>query len=283
MRVLLSCLLPVGLGVAAPQQDAPALLAKAIAAFERNQQQEIHWNWNADETRTLLGKGGAVLQKLPDVTVESVIRNDGRRCNAVLAWGDGTAPYLLNSDPESRCQATEPFRPAFDVAELLKGSHVRLTSRPPKPTVLTILPDKERMRSDDFRIRCAASIRATVELDSGTSFPRDIQGEVTGHGCDRSATMPLYYGEAEAVSTRNSFQKGAVFHVKYELQPDRFQTPGHSFWIRAFEHYDMALPAPRGNMVYWGRSVPMTAAGLQRIVKESRTTAQEFGTQSTVK
>jgi hypothetical protein len=283
MRFLLSCLVPVGLGVAAPHQDAPALLAKAIAAFERNQQQEIHWNWNADETRTLLGKGGAVLQKLPDVTVESVIRNDGRRCNAVSAWGDGTPPYLLGSDPESRCQATEAFHPGFDVAELLKGSHVRLASRPPKATVLTILPDKERMRSDDPGVRCAASIRATVELDPETSFPREIRGEVTESGCDRSAALPLYYGQAEAVNTRTSFRKGAVFRVKYELQADKFQAPEHSFWIRVIEHYDMPLPAARGNMVYWGRSVPMTAGNSQRIVKESRTTAREFGTQTTVK
>jgi len=261
--------------------DARTLLQMAISAFQRNQEQEIHWNWTATEERTLLGKDGAE-QKLPDVTVESVIRSDGRRCNAVLSWGDGTAPYLINSDPDSRCQATEAFRPAFDVAELLKSSHVRLVSRQPKDIVLTILPDKEREKSPDPNVSCAASIRATVALDPATSFPRQIDGELVGSGCAPTASVPLHYGREDVVNTRLSFQKGAKFYMTFELQPDRFQKPERSFWIRVSEHYDMPLVARAGAMIVWSRRFLMTA-GVQRIVKEVHTTAREFGTETTIR
>ena len=41
---------------AVAQEDATALLAKAVAAFEDNQKNETHWNWNIIETRQLLNR-----------------------------------------------------------------------------------------------------------------------------------------------------------------------------------------------------------------------------------
>jgi hypothetical protein len=82
---------------AAAQKETPAaLLAKAAAAFERNFNQEKHWSWTTTEHRAVSGRDGQVLQPLPSVTVESVIRSDGRRCIAVLSWGDGVA-FALNA------------------------------------------------------------------------------------------------------------------------------------------------------------------------------------------
>ena len=281
MRLLLTILLTVGAATGA-REDAHTLLAKALAAYERNQQQEVHWNWTAEETRSIVGKEGDE-QKLADVTVESVIRDDGRRCNAVLAWADGTKPYALDSNPDSRCQATEAFRPPFDISELLKSRNVRFVSRPPKTTILDILPDKDRQRSVDPEAGCAASIRATVILDAATSFPRRMEGEVVGSGCAPTARVPVYYDRQGTMQTRRSFQKGARFQMIFELQPDRFQNPERSFWIRTFEHTDAPVGIATGGMVYWGRRFPITVYRPDRVVKEARTVAQEFGTESTVR
>jgi len=266
---------------AAATPDAKTLLTQAVEAYTRNRAQEVHWNWIAFETRTVTGKDGSA-QKLPDVTVESVIRNDGRRCNAVKSWGDGTPPYLANSDPDSRCQATEAFRPAFAVEELLKSANVRVVSRSPDVKI-EVLPDKQRQKSLDPRVRCAASLKATVELDSTTSFPREIGGRVDGDGCVFAQQIPLYYGAQESAYTQTSFRKGASFRVVYELQADKFQTPEHSFWIRVEEHYDMPLHTTTGAMVYWGRSFRLLPGSGGRIVKDVQTTAQEFGTEVVVK
>ena len=52
----------------AAQESAAGLLAKAVAAFENNEKNEKHWNWNIVETRQLLSKSGETLQKFPSVT-----------------------------------------------------------------------------------------------------------------------------------------------------------------------------------------------------------------------
>src|SRR5690242_17806138 len=99
--------------MAAPENDITGLLAKARSAYLGNQAQEKHWNWTASETRVLIDKAGRTVQSFPSVTAESVIRNDGRRCNAVVSWGDGRKPFMAEGDPDARCQAMEYFRPPF--------------------------------------------------------------------------------------------------------------------------------------------------------------------------
>src|ERR1700690_4330633 len=111
---------------AAAQESAVALLAKAVAAFENNQKNEKQWNWNIVETRQLLNKSGETIQTFPSVTSESVIRSDGRRCNAVTAWGDGRKPYMKDADPDERCQAFNALGTPFDVALLLKSTDAKL-------------------------------------------------------------------------------------------------------------------------------------------------------------
>src|ERR1035441_2631693 len=51
LAILLAAALP-----AAAQDDATALLAKAVAAFEKNQQNEKQWNWNIVEKRRVSSK-----------------------------------------------------------------------------------------------------------------------------------------------------------------------------------------------------------------------------------
>src|ERR1035438_8616863 len=98
LAIFLAAALP-----AAAQDDATALLAKAVAAFEKNQQNEKQWNWNIVEKRRLLNKSGETVESFPSVTSESVILSDGRRCNAVTAWGDGREPYMKD-DPAEQWQ-----------------------------------------------------------------------------------------------------------------------------------------------------------------------------------
>ncbi|HLJ50197.1 MAG TPA: hypothetical protein VKU01_29490 [Bryobacteraceae bacterium] len=283
MKRICGLVLAMAAASCAPKPDAAVLLAKASAAFEHNDQQEVNWNWNVEEDRWVLNKRGRRLQTLPSVTLESLIRKDGRRCNAVLAWSDGIEPYLARGDPDARCQAIGYFRFFFSVPELFKSSHAKVVSQSDVGVMITIPADRERSRSPAHVVSCAASIEATVLLDRGTFFPRVIDGKVAESGCDVDDIRAVDRYEHRPIAVAHStFRKGSVFRVAYELQPDRFPSGGHSFWIRVREHYD----SPReggGSWFIWGRHVPLIAiAAGQRLVKDMRTTAQEFGANSKV-
>jgi len=88
--------------------DAAALLDKAVEAFRKNEPKQKNWNWQNIETRELVDRSGSAVQKFPAVTSESVIRGDGRRCNAVLTWGDGKKPYLAEADPTHDARRWRP-------------------------------------------------------------------------------------------------------------------------------------------------------------------------------
>jgi hypothetical protein len=267
---------------ASPPDTAQALLARSLTAFQRNQNQEKHWNWTATENRTLVDKSGQVLQSFPAVTAESVIRSDGRRCNAVVAWGDGKPPYLLNSDPDARCQAMDEFRPAFQIDALLESGQAKLLSRTDAGIALAILPDKARLKSGDPAIRCAASIRATVQLDPKTFFPRHIDGEVVETGCDRRFEGVVQYDSIRRTGPlQSNFRKGAIFRMEFAFQKDRFQTPANSYWICVEQHYSQPWNASAATVYYWGRQVRVAPGGKgHRFEKAIRTTAQEFGVDS---
>ena len=98
----------------------------------------MHWNWSIVETRQLLNKSGETLQKFPSVTSESVIRSNGRRCNALTAWGDGRQPYMKDADPDERCQAFNAMGTPFQVALLLEA---------PTPELI----DQSDVRDTDLR------------------------------------------------------------------------------------------------------------------------------------
>ena len=97
---LMLCLL-AALPACAADVEAPALLAKAVAAFQHNLENEKHWNWTISETRYLADKSGKSVETFPAVHSESVIQGDGRRCNAVTSWGDGHQPYLKDANSDA--------------------------------------------------------------------------------------------------------------------------------------------------------------------------------------
>src|SRR5580698_11649195 len=112
----------LSLTAAPPSKEALELLGKAAAAFDANHAREAHWKWTATEKRQLASRSGDILQSFPAVTAESVIRSNGNRCNAVVAWGDGLTPYKLHADNDERCRAMDEFRAPFELQELLKSS-----------------------------------------------------------------------------------------------------------------------------------------------------------------
>src|SRR5580658_4487629 len=179
---------------APPDKEALDLLAKASAAFDANHTREVHWNWTATEKRQLANRSGDILQSFPAVTAESVIRSNGNRCNAVVAWGDGLTPYKLLADTDERCRAMDDFRAPFELQELLKSSQAKVLEEWEGGVAISILPDKARLKSDDPAVRCAASIEAVVKLDLATMFPQSFEGKVVDGGCEQRAAPVVQYG-----------------------------------------------------------------------------------------
>src|SRR5215475_3788495 len=178
---------------ASTADDAGALLAKAADAFRANEAKQKHWNWQTIEQRQLVNRAGAAVQTFPQVTSESVIRSDGRRCNAVVSWGDGRKPYLADADPDQRCQAMDAIAPPFPPVGVLVSQRAKLVSQDSKEITIAVEPDKSKLKDPDYDIRCGASIRATVGLDAATFFPLRIEGEVTESGCDSTFKPVNHY------------------------------------------------------------------------------------------
>jgi hypothetical protein len=269
------------LAAAPPDQDAVNLLSKASAAFDANVARERHWNWTVLEKRELATRSGDVVQKLPSVTAESVLRESGSRCNAVVAWGDGLKPYKLTASADDRCRAMDEFRAPFDVQELLRGSQVKTVANWEGGAEITILADKTRQKSSDPVVRCAASIEATVRLDYGSFFPRTIEGKVVGDGCEYRGKAISQYGSGVNSPMQSTFRRGASFRMVFQLQKDKFGNEANSYWICASQHYLMPWAADAGVIAYWGRQVAVKAGGHQ-LVKDIETRAREFGADSAV-
>ena len=183
---------------------------------------ERHWNWTAQEKRELATRSGDIMQSLPSVTAESVLRGDGNRCNAVVAWGDGLKPFKIAASADERCRAMDEFHAPFEVQELLRGSQATTVADWEGGAAISITPDKVRQRSSDPAIRCAASIEATVRLDLGSFFPRSIEGKVVGDGCELRGAPVVQYGGAANAQMRSTFRKGASFRMVFQLQKDKF-------------------------------------------------------------
>jgi hypothetical protein len=262
---------------AGAQESAAGLLARAAAAFESNAKNEKHWNWNILETRQLLSKSGEILQRFPSVTSESVIRSNGRRCNALTAWGDGREPYMKDADPDERCQAFNALGTPFQVALLLNSNNAKLIERSGSEIRISVFPDHSRTKSRDYNVRCAASIKATIQLDAATFFPIRIEGEVAESGCDGEFQPVVYYETVTRQPMVSQFRKGATFRVAYALQKDKFDNPANSFWISSEQHYEQPWNPDARVLYYWGRQVPVTHRNGHRLVKDNKTTAKEFG------
>jgi hypothetical protein len=274
---LLAGLLAAAIPAVAADASAAALLAQSVDAFQKNLASQKQWNWSIFETRALADKSGKAVQPFPSVTSESVIRSDGRRCNAVTAWGDGRAPYLKDADPDERCQAYNALGTPFDVAALLKSANASIARQTNSAIAVSVLPDKSKLKSADFATRCAASIKATIELDPVTFFPVSIEGEVAESGCDSQFVPVVHEGTATREPMISQFRKGATFRVTYALQKDKFDNPANSYWISDTQHYSQPWNKDARLLYYWGRQFRVPQNNGSRLVKDIKTTAKEFG------
>jgi hypothetical protein len=280
-RLTIACLLAPWLVGSTAADEAADLLAKADHAFQSNQERLEHWNWSTHETRRLLDKAGKVVQTFPTVDAESVLRSGGKRCNAVLAWGDGRKPYLVDADPETRCQAMETIRDPFPLATLLRSAKVKMQSRSESGVTLAISPDKSKLKDSDFAIRCAASIQATVRLDPATFFPASFDGEVVESGCNLQSAPITHYASVQAGPANSIFRKTARFHLEFILQKDKFQNPANSAWICTRQEFDQPWNTGAQYIYYWGRQLMVRNPGVgHRLLKEIETKAREFGAET---
>ncbi|HLK67670.1 MAG TPA: hypothetical protein VKU19_29770 [Bryobacteraceae bacterium] len=273
------CLLLFVQPVAGQRLTATELLAKAREAFAQNRERQDHWNWTTTEERAVVDRAGRTVQPLPSVTVESVIRKDGRRCNAVLSWGDGVAPYKLNEDADTRCAGQEPTDPPFRMDALLQSATVKLGPRSRSSITLQIQPDKSRDRDPQHEVRCTASIQATLRLDPATYFPTYLEGKVVDSGCEGDTTQELHYGEDPIrAPLHRLLRKGTEFRLQYTLQVDRFGNQANSYWIASEQHWKRPFQPRASGIVYSNRlfrlqpNIPGPT-----LVQDDRTSAREFG------
>jgi hypothetical protein len=75
----------------------------------------------------------------------------------------------------------------------------------------------------------------------------------------------------------SQFRKGATFRVTYALQKDKFDNPANSYWISVAQHYSQPWNKEARLLYYWGRQFRVPRNDGARLVKEIKTTAQEFG------
>jgi hypothetical protein len=265
----------------AQNPTAADLLLKAQSAFEQNQERELHWNWNTSEDYTVLNSAHNLIQRLPSVTAESVIRIDGRRCNAVLEWGDGVPPYKLNESADVRCSGQDPVKPPLRVDSLLKFAHATLTATSADSYTLTIRHDKARLHDSEPEVRCTASVEATVKLDRATFFPIHLEGRLVDTGCEGESSSELHYGEEQlSRPSKRALFKGTTFRMEFAFQPDRYGHPENGYWICTEQYWSSPI-AQAGGVVYFNRRValtPVVKSGF--LVKEIHTQAQEFGVRS---
>jgi hypothetical protein len=266
-------------------QEASGLLAKAREEMLRNREQQKHWIWTTATEHYVINKSGDVVERLPSVKTESLIRPDGRRCNAVLEWSDGVKPYLLDADAEKRCEVEQESNNVFQLAALLASQTVKIKSRTATTVTLEIQPDKRALGSSDPEVRCAASVRARVEIDLASSFPKLISGEVTETGCDQSNLhVATHYGDGPVLRARSGFHKGATFLYEYEFRSGKLAGQERHYW--AATHVRSAFPMPNqvANVVYWGRKIPVMSygPGLSQVA-EARTLTTELGVESRIK
>src|SRR5438034_382123 len=116
--ILVACLtLDAGPVALSQARTGQWLLAQAAETFDRNRGQEHFWNKTSHETWSATDSRGRILQQFPAVTVESVVRKDGTRCNAVVAWSDGVPAHMLRADEDARCASVgETESDKFEVA-----------------------------------------------------------------------------------------------------------------------------------------------------------------------
>jgi hypothetical protein len=270
--------------VAHAADDAAGLLAKARAAYIENRERERFWNWTTTTNRSVVQRGRLV-DELPSVTVESPIRSDGRRCNAVLAWGDGREPYLATADADSRCTVEKEVADPFKLEALLSAStRVRIQSRSKNGIVLSIRSDKALATSFDPHERCIASVRSTLRLDPVSFFPSRIEVEAVDHGCEQQVAVVNHYDQFPVNAAMTLFRKGTVLEIDYELQKTKSGSAAKDFWIAARKHSIRPMRDASRVIIIWGRRFELDSFGKDRsMVVDESTSASELSTDTTVR
>jgi hypothetical protein len=279
---------------AAKLKDAWALLEKARAAFVENQKRDRYWNWTAVESRSILDKSGKVVEKIPSVTVDSPIRSDGKRCNAVLAWGDGREPYLVNATADERCTVEKEIPGVFRIEALFESHHVKVESRDASSIVLAIGQDKELVSSGDPSERCAGSVEGKIQLDAATFFPKRIDVTVATNGCMQTRRTGVDHYGAESTSKSpgdspanpvfSGLLKGSVLQFEYEAQKDKTGDAAKDFWTCVHKHSVRLLQQGTTGMFVSGRLFRLTGRGPdRRVVVDATTKAAELSAESLLK
>lgn len=264
--------------------DAHALLAKARAAYLENRGRARYWNWTSNTTRTIFDKDGIVLLQLPSVTVESPIRSDGKRCNAVLAWGDGQKPYLADAGADERCTVEQETPDVFHEELLLETRQVKVQSRSANGITLRIHKDPLAMKSEDPLRRCAAAIEGTVQLDPTSFYPMALDLAVAGPECEQRVGAVNHYDGVPIGSAVSTLRKGATIKRDYELQHDKNGNAAKDYWICVRSHSLRPLRENAQNLIVWGRRFDLERVEKGRkIAVDASTTASELAAETTLK
>lgn len=264
--------------------DAHALLAKARAAFLENREHARYWNWTIKTDRRVVDKDGTTLDELPSVTVESPIRSDGRRCNAVLSWGDGREPYLANADADARCTVEQEVQDRFKVEALLQSRLVKVRAHSANQIILETRADTEAAESTDLVKRCIASTRSRIDLDARTYFPKTIDIEVVGTGCEGKTAAVDHYDNQAIPNAQSSFRKGSTERLEYARQEDKAGNVTKDYWICVGRSSARPLRAGATVLIFWGRRFQLTSSGDHRTMLVTATTrADELATDALLK
>jgi hypothetical protein len=254
----------ISVATLASAQDAHALLEKARAAFEANHARERYWIWNSVTARSILDKNGKVLETLPAVTVESAIRRDGKRCNAVLAWGDGVAPYLANASAEERCKVEEEAPPVLEVASVLAAGRVAIQGTMDSDIILAVQPEKKPSNSSDPATRCAGSLEGSIGIDVDTYFPKRFDLMVVNSGCEKPMTEYQDHYDRAAVKAVGGYLRGARIRIEYELQKDKAGDASRDYWLAVHRRVVQPLPKNVVSVLVSGRRLPLSSRGAER-------------------
>jgi hypothetical protein len=270
---------------AAVGQDAAGLLAKAHTAFVENSAHASFWNWTVVSTRTIVGKDGKTLEELPSVTVESPIRSDGKRCNAVLAWGDGREPYLANASADERCAVEKEQTDLLPLEHLLESRQVKVQSRTGNSVTLAIRGDKALMESADPVKRCVASVEATIEIDAASSFPKRIDIYVPNDKCEqRHVTANDHYDGGVLHNVMNGYMKGTRLKLEYEALKDKASDVHKEYWLCTRRHSERPLQKSSGGIVVSGRLFELKSRGAdRRMIIDGSATGSELSAESVLK
>lgn len=266
-------------------EDAQVLLDKARTAFLDNRDRERYWNWTIITRRSILDKHGKLIVELPSITVESPIRSDGKRCNALLAWGDGREPYLAKASADERCTVEQELKELFQEENLLASRLVKLQSRSASEIALEIPVDKALTKSKDPFQRCTASVKATLHLDAATYFPKRIAMEVVGSGCEQVRGVVNHYDNAAPLTNaRSTLTKGATLEREYVLQKDKGGDTTKNFWMCMHQHSVRPLRDSATLLLVWGRSFEIGEPVSGRHVEvDALTIANELASESLLK